>query len=194
MATSRDKYYMEIFKTITDYNYRNNTSLSYANIREAICKIMEQKSIADANNVTADTFIHTSNTQRDNANTIFTNEKLDKSDELVDAVKKFTINDSKYYESNTTTASDSQGYIKRNPETFTHTSNGNKTVNHTSNSNFEQRLLRNRTIPFVVPMMSLRIDKSIAPIVKAPQILLAPAITEVAVDMVQGRAWVNRTQ
>ena len=170
--------------TVTDYNDHNNNSLSNEKIREAISNVMEEESIVDANNVTVDIFSHTSNTQRDNANTIFTNEKLDKSDELVDAVKKFTINDSKYYESNTTTASDSQGYIKRNPETFTRTSNGNKTVNHTSNSNFEQRLLRNCTIPFVVPMMSLRIDKSIAPIVKAPQILLTPAITEVAVDMV----------
>ena len=45
---------------------------------------------------------------------IFTSEKLDKSYELVDAVNNFTINNAKYYESNTATVSDSKGDIKRN--------------------------------------------------------------------------------
>ena len=53
------------------------------------------------NNVTADTFSHVSNTQTEKANAIFTSEKLDKYDELIDAVKNLTINDTKYYESNT---------------------------------------------------------------------------------------------
>ena len=75
---------------------------------------MEEESIAGANNVTLDTFSHMSNTQRDNANAIFTIEKIDKSDELVDAVNKLTINDSVYYESNTATASDTQGDLIRN--------------------------------------------------------------------------------
>ena len=51
----------------------------------------------DANNVASDTFSHASNTKRDNANAIFTSEKLDKSDELVDAVNNLTINYAKYY-------------------------------------------------------------------------------------------------
>ena len=49
--------------------------------------------MTDANNVTADTFIHDSSTQIENANTIFTSNKLDKLDELVDAVNNLTIND-----------------------------------------------------------------------------------------------------
>ena len=57
------------------------------------------ESILDANNVTADTFSHTSNSQKDNANAIFTSEKLDKSDELEDALKDLTINNAEYYES-----------------------------------------------------------------------------------------------
>ena len=57
---------------------------------------MEEESIADANNVTADTFSHASNTQRDNANAVFTSEKLDNSDDLVDAIKNLTINDAEY--------------------------------------------------------------------------------------------------
>ena len=87
-----------MFNTLTDYNDRNNTPLSNDNIREAIRKITEKQLIQDANKITVDTFSHTSNTQRYNANTIFTSEKLDKSDELADALKDPTINDTKYYE------------------------------------------------------------------------------------------------
>ena len=76
------------------------------------------------------------NTQRGNENTIFTSEKLDKSDDLVNAVKNLTINDAIYYESNTATANDAQGDITCNLETGTHTSNGNETVTHTIDSNF----------------------------------------------------------
>ena len=56
---------------------------------------MDDESISDTNNVTSDTFRHTSNTQRENANAIFTSEKLDKSDELADTLKYLTINDAK---------------------------------------------------------------------------------------------------
>ena len=59
-----------------------------------------------ANNVTADTFSQTFNTLRENANAIFTIEKLDKSDKLADALKDLTMNDAKYYESNSATVSD----------------------------------------------------------------------------------------
>ena len=52
----------------------------------------------DANNVTTDTSSHTSNTQIENTNTIFTSDKLDKSDDLVDAVKKLKINNDTHYE------------------------------------------------------------------------------------------------
>ena len=55
---------------------------------------------------------------------------------MVDAVKKLTINDAKYYKSNTSTASDAQYDFTRNPEKVIHTSNGKETVTHTSNSNF----------------------------------------------------------
>ena len=77
-------------------------------------KFTEKESIADANNVTVDTFSHMSNTQKENANMIFTSEKLDKSYELVDAVNNFTINNAKYYESNTATARDTQGDLTHN--------------------------------------------------------------------------------
>ena len=98
IATSRDRYYTEIYKTLTDNNYCNNTPLSNEKIREAIRKVTEEESILDANNVTADTFSHTSNTQRENSNAIFTIEKMDKLDDLADALKDLTINDAGYYE------------------------------------------------------------------------------------------------
>ena len=46
-------------------------------------------------------------------------------DKLVDAVKNLTINDAKYYESNTATKNDAQGNLTLNLETVTHTSKGN---------------------------------------------------------------------
>ena len=119
-----------MYITLTDYNYHNNTPLSNTNIREAICKLMEEESITDSNNFTADTFSCESIVQRENANAIVTSYKIDKLDELVDAVKNLTIKDAEYYESNTAIASDSKGVIL-NPET----------VNHTINRNFEHKLL-----------------------------------------------------
>ena len=99
---------------------------------------MEEESISDVNNVTSDTFSHTPNTQRENANVIFTSEKLDKLDELEDTLKDFTINNAKYYASNSATASDAQGDLTRNLKTVTHTSNRKEKLTDTSNGNFEQ--------------------------------------------------------
>ena len=55
-------------------------------------KTIEEESIADDNNLSVDTFIHTSNTKRENVNAIFTSEKLDKLDKLANALKDFTMN------------------------------------------------------------------------------------------------------
>ena len=76
MANSRYKYYTEMLRTITDYNDRNDAPLLNDKIQEAINKLIEEE--YDFHNVTADTFSHTSNIQRDNTNAIFTSEKLDK--------------------------------------------------------------------------------------------------------------------
>ena len=105
---------------------------------------MEEESISDANSVTVNTFSHTSSTQRDNASTIFTSEKLDKLDALVDALNDLTIKYPKYYESNSATASDAQGDPTRDPKTVTHASNRKGTVTNTRNGNSEQKLLRTR--------------------------------------------------
>ena len=93
-------------------------------------KFVEEESIPDADNVTAGTFSHAFNAQRENSNAIFTSEELDKLDGLVEILNNLTINNAKYYESNTAIASDAQGDFTRNPETTTHTSNGNFEHNH----------------------------------------------------------------
>ena len=58
---------------------------------------MEEVSIMDANRVTVDTFSHASIAQRENKNAILTIEKIEKLDELVDAVNNLTINNAGYY-------------------------------------------------------------------------------------------------
>ena len=63
----------------------------------------------DANNVAADNFSHTSNTQRDNINAIFKSEKLDKWEDMSDTLKDFTINDAEYYVSNSVLANGAKG-------------------------------------------------------------------------------------
>ena len=80
-----------------------------------------------------------------NEDAIFTSEKLDKSDELVDTINKLTINDAGY-DLNKVTASDTQGDLARNPDTVTHTSDGPDTFTHTSSGILDQKLLSGRTI------------------------------------------------
>ena len=51
-------------------------------------------------------------------------EKLDKLDNLADALKYFRINNARYYASKSATANDAQGDLTRNLKTVPHTSNG----------------------------------------------------------------------
>ena len=83
----------------------------------------EELSITDAINLTADTFSNASSSQKENLNAIFTSEKIEKSDNLVNAVKNMTINNSGY-ELNIATTSDTQGNLTSDTYTVTHTSNG----------------------------------------------------------------------
>ena len=69
-----------------------------------------------------------------------------------------------------------------------------KTVTHTSNRNFEQKLLSNRTIPVLPLPMNPSIDQGIAPIILSPQTLLTSARKEVIVDAALCSAWVHWTQ
>ena len=111
-----------MLRTITDYNDRNDAPLFNDKIQEAIHKLIEEE--FDYHNVTADTFSHTSNIQRDNTNAIFTSEKLDKSDEVAETLKDFTINDVEYYVSNSENSNDAKIEPASNPKTVNHTSDG----------------------------------------------------------------------
>ena len=97
-------------------------------------------------------------------------------------MKNLTINDGKYHESNTATASDAQGNLKRNPETVTHTSNGNS----------EEKVLSYQNIPVLPPLKNPGIDQCIAPIIFAPHTLLITGTKEVNADAASGGTWVNR--
>ena len=57
---------------------------------------------------------------------------------------------------------------------------------NTSNGSFEQKLLRNWTLPVVVPAMNPIIDQEIALIIVAPQTLLMPATKEVVAEVASG--------
>ena len=140
---------------------------------------MEWESISVANNVTADTFNHTPNTQIENANKIFTSEKLDKLDDMEDALNDLTIIDAQYYESKSATASGAQGYPTCNPETVTHTRNRKEKVTDTSNGNFEQKLFSNQILRVVASTMKPMIYSRIVQIVLALQTLLTPETKKV---------------
>ena len=49
MASSRDRYYAKMYKTLTDYNDSKNTPFFHEKILEAICKVIEEEAIANAN-------------------------------------------------------------------------------------------------------------------------------------------------
>ena len=78
----------------------------------------EEEAITDDNNVTAYAFSHASSSNRENSNTIFTTDKLEKLDELVDAIDNLTINDARS-ELNIATMTDKQGNIMSESYTVT---------------------------------------------------------------------------
>ena len=76
----------------------------------------------DDNSVTSDTCSLAYSLQIEPLNMILNSEKLEKSDELVDAVKNTTINNAGH-KLNTASASDAQVEFASNTDTVTHTSN-----------------------------------------------------------------------
>ena len=157
--------------------------------------IEEQESDAhnitlDAHKVTADTFNQTPNAQRDNANTILTSEKLDKSDALSEMFKKLTINDAGYYASDSTNANDAKGDPTSDPKIVTHSSDGKKiNVMDTSSGDLQKKKLSNRTLPIITMTMYPRIDDSIATCSGTPHALTMPTTKELIMDAARKSAW-----
>ena len=137
-----------MLRTITDYNNPNDAPLSNENIREVIHKVIEEES--DAHNVTVDNFSHMPDTQWENATTIFTIEKLHKSDELAETLKDLTINDTEYYASKSVNTNDKKVNPESDPKTLTHTSDEEGKFTDNRNGNFQQLFLSNHTLPVVV--------------------------------------------
>ena len=114
---------------------------------------------------------------------IFTSEKLDKLDNLVETVKNLKINNDEYYESKSSTASDAQSDFTLNTETIT----------HTSNRKFEQKVLSYRNIPVLPPPTKTGIGQGIAEIILMPHTLLMFATKEIFTNTASGGAWIHRT-
>ena len=130
----------------------------------------------DATNVTAGAFSNASISHRENLNGVLTSDKLKKLDEIVNAINNLTINDA-LYELSTTTASDTQGDLTRDPDTS----------NHTSNGVLDRKLLSCWTIREVY-VLSLPEKPNIHVIILVPQTLLTPAVNEIFADATSSNA------
>ena len=108
---------------------------------------------------------------------LFTSERLDKSDNIVNAINHLTINDAGY-ELSKATASDAQGNITSDPDTVT----------HTSNVILDRKKLSCRTI---IEVSVLRPPAN--PIALAAQTLLTPAVKKIFVEMTLGNVRTSRT-
>ena len=154
--------------------------------------IAEEESYA--HNITADTFSHTSNTQRENANVILTSEKLDKSDDLAETLNYLTINDAEYYVSDSENANDSKDNPARYPKTVTHTSDKKKRrVLYTSNRISQQKLLNKLTLRVITTTMNHKIQNRIATCRGTTHTLATPETKDLIRDTVQIISKVNRT-
>ena len=137
----------------------------------------------DAHNVTADIFSQTSNIQREDANTIWTSEKLDKSYALAEMLKGLIIYVSGYYWSDSANANDAKGDPASDPKTGTHTSDNKKRkVTDTSNGDLQQKLLSNWTLPIITMEMDTQIDNMITTCSENPHTIAMPLMKEVIMD------------
>ena len=83
---------------------------------------------------------------------------------------------------------DAKGDLASDPKTVTHTRDAKGKVADTSNIIFQQKLLSNRTLPVVVPVMDPRIDDRIATIGGASHTLSMPMTKKVVADAARGGA------
>ena len=178
MATPRDKYYTELFRTMTYFNNWRNAPFSNKNIWDAIHRVIaEQESDANyitsySHNLTVDTFSQTSNTQRENKNTILTSEKRYKLDALAETLNGLTVNDAGYYESDSANENDAKGNLASNPKITTHTSDRKKRkVTDNSNVYLQQKSLSKRTLPIITTTMDPHIDNRVATCGASPHMI-----------------------
>ena len=129
------------------------------------------------------TFIQTSNTQRENENKILSSEKQNKLDALAETLKLLTIKDAGYSESDSASANDATSNQASDPKIATHTSDEKKRKSiDTSNRYLQQKLLRNQTLPIITTMIDPRIDDRVAPCGASLDKLATPQTMEVIMD------------
>ena len=147
----------------------------------------------DSHNVTANTSILTSNTQRENKNAILTIDKLDKLDELEELLKDLTINYTGYYVSDSANTNDKKVNPERDPKTVTHTNDKNKIkVADTSNGILQQNLLSNRIFPVVTTKMDPRTEDRIVTCEGTPHTSAISKTKEVITDAERSSVRVKR--
>ena len=119
--------------------------------------------------------------------------KLYKSDKLAYALKDLTINNAKYYASNSAITSDAQSNLTRDPKTFTHTRNGKEKVTDISNGDFEKKYWVTGPSLSSTPKTNPKIYNRIALIGGDSKTLLTSTTEEVVADAALGSVWVKRT-
>ena len=141
-----------------------------------------------------DTFSQTSNTQIENENKILTSEKRDKSDALAEILKGLTINDARYYESDSSNANDAKGDPASDLNIATPTSDRKKRkVTDTSNGYLQQKLLSNWTLLIITTTINPRIDNRVAPCEAYPHKIATPQTMKIITDTACSSARVLRT-
>ena len=119
----------------------------------------------DSHNVTVDTFSQTPvtpNTKGENENSIFTSEKRDKSDALTETLNNLTINNDRYYESDSANVNDAKGDPASDLKVATHTIERNKRkVTDTSNGDLRKKILSNQTLPIITETIDPQIDNMV---------------------------------
>ena len=98
-------------------------------------------------------------------------------------IKGLTINDARYYESESANANDSKGDPARNPKIATQTSDRKKgKVTDTRNGDLQQKLLSNRNLPIITTTMDPQIDDGVTTCGASPHKVATPLTLDIITD------------
>ena len=112
-----------------------------------------------------------------------TNEKINGSDALAEALKGFTIKDAKYSESDSANEKYAKSDTASDPKVNTHTSHGKKIkVTDTSNKNLQQQLLINQTLLIITTTIESRINDKVETCGRTPHALAIPTTKGIITD------------
>ena len=102
-------------------------------------------------------------------------------------IKGLTINNARYYESESANENDSKGDPAKNSKIATHTSDGKKgKVTDTRHGDLQQKLWSNRTLPIITTTMDPRIDDGVTTCRAYPHKIATPLMLDVITDTACG--------